>query len=86
VIGLYDFAELTGDGRARRLFQQAEPELRREIPHSDTGRWSLYSYRGARSTAEYHELLRELLQSACTRRLGQVYCTYATRYRRYQGG
>jgi D-glucuronyl C5-epimerase C-terminus len=86
VIGLYDFNQLTGDERARRLFDQAEPELRREIPHSDTGSWSRYSYRGARSTGEYHELLRELLQSACSRRLGQVYCTYAARYRRYQGG
>jgi hypothetical protein len=86
VIGLYDFAELTGDTRARRQFEEAEPELRREIPYSDTGSWSLYSYRGARSTAEYHELLRELLQSACSRRLGQVYCTLAARYRRYQGG
>jgi hypothetical protein len=86
VIGLYDFAELTGDARARRQFEEAEPELRREIPFSDTGSWSRYSYRGARSTAEYHELLRELLQSACNRRLGDVYCTYAGRYRRYQGG
>jgi hypothetical protein len=86
VIGLYDFADLTGDARAQRLFEEAEPELAREIPSSDTGSWSRYSWRGARSTAEYHELLRELLQSACNRRLGDVYCTYATRYRRYQGG
>jgi hypothetical protein len=86
VIGLYDFAELTGDARARRLFEEAEPELAREIPHSDTGSWSRYSWRGARSTAEYHELLRELLQSACNRRLGDVYCTYAARYTRYQRG
>jgi hypothetical protein len=86
IIGLYDFNQLTGDARALRLFEQAEPELRREIPYSDTGSWSRYSYRGARSTAEYHELLRELLQSACNRRLGDVYCTYAARYRRYQGG
>jgi len=86
VIGLYDFADLTGDARALRQFEEAEPELRREIPFSDTGSWSRYSYRGARSTAEYHELLRELLQSACSRRLGDVYCTYAARYRRYAGG
>jgi D-glucuronyl C5-epimerase C-terminus len=84
VIGLYDFNLLTGDERAGRLFDEAEPELRREIPFSDTGSWSRYSYRGARSTGEYHELLRELLQSACSRGLGDVYCTYAARYRRYQ--
>jgi D-glucuronyl C5-epimerase C-terminus len=86
LIGLYDFNQLTGDQRAARLYEQAEPEARREVPLSDTGSWSRYSYRGARSTAEYHELLRELLQSMCNRRLGPVYCEYATRYRRYQSG
>ena len=33
---------------------------------------------------DYHELLREFLQSMCSRRLGEVYCTYAKRYRGYQ--
>ena len=52
--------------RARRgraaLYDAAEPEAR-EVPLSDVGDWSRYSYRGAESTHEYHELLRELLQS-----------------------
>ena len=34
--------------------------------------------------ADYHELLREFLQSMCSRRLGEPYCTYARRYRGYQ--
>jgi len=84
LLGLYDLSTIAGDSRARALFDQAEPEARREIPYSDTGSWSLYSYRGPRSPAPYHELLREVLQSMCIRRLGDVYCTYAARYRRYQ--
>ena len=84
LIGLYDYSTITGDTLARRLFDQAEPEARREIPYSDTGSWSRYQYRGPRSTPPYHELLREFLQSMCDRRLGDVYCTYAARYRRYQ--
>jgi D-glucuronyl C5-epimerase C-terminus len=84
LIGLHDFAELAGDQEALALYEAAEPEARKEVPLSDVGDWSRYSYRGAESTREYHELLRELLQSMCIRRLGELYCTYARRYRGYQ--
>jgi hypothetical protein len=84
LIGLYDFARLTGDGRAMQLYRAAEPEARAEVPLSDVGDWSRYSYRGAESTRDYHELLREFLQSMCLRRLGRLYCDYASRYRGYQ--
>jgi hypothetical protein len=84
LIGLYDYAKISGDQRATKLFNDAEPELEREIPASDLGDWSMYSYRGEISDASYHELLREVLQSMCSRRIGDVYCTYAHRYRDYQ--
>jgi hypothetical protein len=84
LIGLHDFNALTGDARALRLYQQAEPEARAEIPFSDLGDWSMYSYRGEVSDASYHELLREFLQSMCTRRLGDEYCVYAKKYAGYQ--
>jgi hypothetical protein len=84
LIGLHDYGTITGDARATRLFEQGEPEAREEIPLSDVGDWSRYSYAGAESTSDYHELLREFLQSMCSRRLGQIYCTYAKRYRGYQ--
>jgi hypothetical protein len=83
LIGLYDFGRLTGDERATGLFRTAEPEARRELPLSDVGDWSRYSYAGAESTREYHELLREFLQSMCIRHLGPLYCDFATRYRSY---
>jgi hypothetical protein len=67
-----------------RLYREAEPELRREIPYSDIGDWTLYNYRGPEANRDYHELLREVLDSMCIRRLGDVYCTYAERYRGYQ--
>ena len=84
LIGLYDFGVIAGDGRATRLFRAGEPEARYELPASDVGDWSRYSYRGREATREYHELLREFLQSLCNRRLGGPYCTYARRYRGYQ--
>jgi hypothetical protein len=84
LIGLYDFGRVVGDPVARRLFDEAEPEARAEVPFSDVGDWSLYNYGGHESDRDYHELLREFLQSMCTRRLGQVYCEYAKKYRGYQ--
>jgi hypothetical protein len=84
LIGLHDFAQLANDERARRLFREAEPEGRAEVPLSDLGDWSLYNYAGHESSRDYHELLREFLQSMCTRRLGPLYCDYARRYRGYQ--
>jgi hypothetical protein len=84
LIGLHDFAELTGDRRARELFEDAEPEAREEIPLSDVGDWSRYSYAGHESSHDYHELLREFLRSMCSRRLGPIYCEYARKYRGYQ--
>lgn len=84
LIGLHDFNGSVGDERAARLFAEAEPEARAEVPFSDVGDWSLYNYAGHESAVGYHELLREFLESMCKRRLGQVYCEYGKRYRGYQ--
>jgi hypothetical protein len=84
LIGLHDFGKLAGETRATELFRVAEPEARKEMPFSDVGDWSRYYYGGAESTREYHELLRELLASMCTRRLGELYCELAARYLSYQ--
>ncbi len=84
VIGLYDYAEITGDERARELFAAAEPEAREEVPHFDLGDWSRYSYRGGEADREYHELLREFLASICSRLRTPVYCDTARRFRAYQ--
>jgi hypothetical protein len=84
LLGLYDYAKLTGSQRARELFDGAEPEAARELPAHDTGDWSRYSYRGRESTREYHELLREVLASLCSRLRRAPYCETARRFRAYQ--
>ena len=38
LIGLYDFSKLTGDARARALYDDAEPEARAEVPLQRRGR------------------------------------------------
>jgi hypothetical protein len=83
VIGLYDYTAVTGDKRARRLWRAVEPEARAELVASDTGSWSTYSYRGAESTREYHELLREFAASLCSRLRHDTYCDTAERFERY---
>lgn len=84
LIGLHDFGRIAGDAQATELYDEAEPEAREEIPFSDVGDWTRYSYRGPEANRDYHELLREFLASMCTRRLGELYCEYADRYRGYQ--
>jgi hypothetical protein len=88
LIGLYDYSELTGDTKTRKLFEDAEPEARKELPANDTGDWSTYSYRGAESTREYHELLREFSASMCSRMhrdkvVRQPYCDAARNFLAY---
>ena len=48
LVGLYDFAALTGDATARSLFDAGDLAARTEVPTFDTGAWSLYS-RAARA-------------------------------------
>ena len=43
LIGLHDYARLSGDPRGTALFAAAEPQARSEVPLYDTGAWSLYS-------------------------------------------
>jgi D-glucuronyl C5-epimerase C-terminus len=83
LIGLYDYAEITGDRTARRLFLEGEPEARKELPANDLGDWSTYSYRGPASTLEYHELLREFAASMCSRLRTKVYCDTSKRFLGY---
>ena len=65
--GLYDFATLTGDAKAKRLFKAGDRAARREIPKFDTGAWSLYSLGGRESDLGYHRLVRDFLDNLCDR-------------------
>jgi D-glucuronyl C5-epimerase C-terminus len=66
LVGLYDYASLTGDPQGRRLFEEGDAEARLQVPHYDTGAWSLYDQYGE-SNLNYHELLTEFLQHLCSR-------------------
>ena len=86
LIGLYDYARLSGDPRGTALFQAAEPQARAEVPLYDTGAWSLYS-RGSsthESSLSYHDLLQGFLENLCERTSTEVYCTTAENFVAYK--
>ena len=76
VIGLYDFAQLTGDQRAQSLYASGEAQARVETPRYNTGAWSLYS-QSRESDLGYHKLTRDFLQRLCDRLGTAVYCDTA---------
>ncbi|MCW2957791.1 MAG: hypothetical protein JWP18_594 [Solirubrobacterales bacterium] len=67
VNGLHDFAVLARDEEGRRIYREAEAELRVAVPRFDTGAWSLYSLAPRESDLGYHTLLRDFLQGTCSR-------------------
>jgi hypothetical protein len=86
VVGLYDYAQISGDPRAQALYEAGERETAHEVPQFDTGAWSLYS-RGAvqyESDVGYHELLRDFIQALCDRTHKAVYCDTAARFTAYE--
>jgi hypothetical protein len=76
IIGLYDFAQLTGDPRAQNLYAAGEAEARVETPRYNTGNWSLYS-QSRESDLSYHKLVRDFLKRLCDRTGTPVYCDTA---------
>jgi hypothetical protein len=79
LIGLYDYAKVSGDRRGRRLFAEGDAEARAELPRYDTGAWSLYQP-GVDDTLDYHELVLQFLQQLCGRTHAAVYCRTAGRF------
>jgi len=66
LVGLYDYTSITKDPLGLSLFEAGDTEARVEVPHYDTGAWSLYDQFGE-SNLNYHELLTEFLQHLCER-------------------
>jgi len=85
LVGLYDFAALTGDPTARALFDAGDLAAREEVPTFDTGAWSLYS-RGStayESDLGYHTLLRDFLTQLCKRTATVQYCSAEQHFTQY---
>ncbi|MGB0091619.1 MAG: D-glucuronyl C5-epimerase family protein [Solirubrobacteraceae bacterium] len=82
LIGLQDYAVLSGDQVAARLFAAGDAEARAEVPRYDTGAWSLYQP-GEEDTLDYHTLVTGFLAQLCSSTHAAVYCTTAAHFQDY---
>jgi hypothetical protein len=82
LIGLYDYAQASGNSEAQQLFAAGNAQAQAELPQFDTGAWSLYQP-GIEDTLSYHELVTGFLQQLCSRTEATVYCTEAQRFATY---
>jgi hypothetical protein len=82
LIGLYDYANVSGNPEAMRLFKAGNAEAMAEVPHFDTGAWSLYQP-GVEDDLSYHELVTGFLAQLCSMTSISVYCTTAKHFRAY---
>jgi hypothetical protein len=64
LVGLYEYTKLTGDPVGQQLFEAGDAEARAEVPHYNTGAWSMYD-QSSESDLNYHELLAEFLEHLC---------------------
>ncbi len=82
LIGLYDYAQVSHDPLAQQLFNAGNAEAQAEVPHFDTGAWSLYQP-GVEDPLSYHELVTGFLEQLCQRTQAPVYCTTAQHFTAY---
>jgi hypothetical protein len=82
LIGLYDYAQVSHDPLAQQLWSAGNAEAQAEVPHFDTGAWSLYQP-GVEDSLSYHELVTGLLQELCQRTQAPVYCVTAQHFTAY---
>jgi hypothetical protein len=80
LVGLLDYARLTGEPTAVDLFAAGDRQARRDVRAADTGAWSLYSLGGGESSLAYHVLLRDFLRNLCERTFTRAYCETAASF------
>jgi D-glucuronyl C5-epimerase C-terminus len=83
LIGLDDYALESNNPLAMRLFTAGNAEAMAEVPHFDTGAWSLYQP-GVEDDLSYHELVTGFLQQLCKMTSASVYCTTAKHFEAYE--
>jgi hypothetical protein len=82
LIGLYDYAHVSGDPQGAALFAAGDAEAGAEVPRYDTGAWSLYQP-GVEDSLSYHTLVTGFLAQLCQLTAASVYCTTADHFQAY---
>jgi hypothetical protein len=83
LIGVADFARITGDRVAAGIARRGARELATRLPAFDTGAWTLYDLGGAEADLNYHRLAARFARGVCTRALARGFCPAAARFARY---
>jgi hypothetical protein len=83
LIGVADYARITGDRAAARLARRGARSLASQLPSFDTGAWTLYSLGGDEADLNYHRLAAGFAGGLCDRALARAFCPAAARFRRY---
>jgi hypothetical protein len=83
LVGLSDYARLSGSDDARRVVARASRGLVAQLGAWDTGAWTLYNTGGREATLHYHRLAAQFAGRACDQRLAKGFCPAARRFSRY---
>src|SRR4051794_10944255 len=83
LIGIADYARITGDKPAAALARRGARELATHLGQFDTGAWTLYDLGGAEADLNYHRLAARFAKGVCTRALAHGFCPAAARFARY---
>jgi D-glucuronyl C5-epimerase C-terminus len=81
LVGLDDYAKASRDPVAQRLFAAGNAEALAELPHFNTGAWSLYQP-GLEDDLSYHRLVTGFLQQLCSMTKIPTYCRTAAAFQR----
>ncbi len=79
LIGLYEFAHVSGNPEASQLFAAGTTEAQAELPEFNTGAWSLYQP-GLEDDLSYHDLVTGFLQQLCQLTATPIYCSTAAAF------
>ncbi|MDW5598023.1 D-glucuronyl C5-epimerase family protein [Conexibacter stalactiti] len=83
LVGLNDYWEISGDARARKLFQAGERQARLDLAATDTGAWSLYQVGGSEADLNYQTLVTDFIHNLCDRAEIAFWCRADARFRGY---
>jgi len=89
LIGLDDFAHITGSSRAKLALERGLRQADSAMKRFDTGAWSLYWRRpgtrsGGESDLHYHQLFEGFLVKLCGRFPSGPFCTLHEHFARYE--
>jgi hypothetical protein len=83
LVGLYDYATISNDATAWKLFRAGDRQAQKDVVADDTGAWTLYQNPGEEADLNYQELVNGFVQNLCLRTKAKPYCDASRRWTGY---